>query len=328
MPGDAGPRCSLVPARPDLSAGSPEIEPDRVVPIAAHRLTFYRPPGPRPRETLVLSRPGLAGITGDIGGRFPIRTHTWPHCCSIHGEHPCMVCLTGMHHHGKSDVADLFRHVFPDPYPLVRRPVEPVDAAVILLIQPVRVAGTEPDAMGVVEGHSGLVETLDHVEPLHEGYECFATVDGFVYAASGHGEVEMSGIARIDEDRVQLRAVRCAVLHAAHPLAVLRVVVDVGKGTPPIPSVVGAEEALRRGAGIPRVRLVCVTGREPECVTHYAALLAFWYFGKGRRSHRLFPGLSGIGRAKHCGAQMAGARRHQHRPSIPRIEHQMMHDMT
>src|SRR4051794_33575606 len=108
MPGDAGPRCSLVPARPDLSAGGAELEPDRVVRIAPHRLTFHRPPGARPGTALVLSGPGLASIAGDIGGWFALRAHARRHSRPIHGEHPRMVCLARMHHHGKSDVPDLF----------------------------------------------------------------------------------------------------------------------------------------------------------------------------------------------------------------------------
>src|ERR1044071_2822559 len=202
MPGDASPRGPLVTAPPDLSAGGAEIEPDRVVRIATHRLTLHRPPGARPGKALVLSHPGLAGIARDIGGRFAIRTHARPYGCSVHWEHPCMVCLARMHDHGKSNIADLFGHVLTDPHPLFRGSVEPIDAAVILLIQPVWVAGTEPNAMGVVEGHSGRIEALDHVEPLHEGCECLAAVDGFMHASSGHGEVEMHGIARINEDRV------------------------------------------------------------------------------------------------------------------------------
>ena len=55
-----------------------------------------------------------------------------------------------MEHHRKSDVADLLRHVPPDPLPRVARPVDLVDAAVVLLIEPVGIRRMDPDAMRIV----------------------------------------------------------------------------------------------------------------------------------------------------------------------------------
>jgi hypothetical protein len=55
-----------------------------------------------------------------------------------------------MQHHRKADVADLRGHVASDALPRVARPIDAVDAAVILLIQPVGLEGMQGDAMGVL----------------------------------------------------------------------------------------------------------------------------------------------------------------------------------
>jgi len=63
--------------------------------------------------------------------------------------------------------------------------------------------------MRVVEGHVGHVEPLDDLEPLHQRRERSAAIDGFVYAPARHREVEMVRVARVDDDRMELRAVGC-----------------------------------------------------------------------------------------------------------------------
>ena len=72
-------------------------------------------------------------------------------------------------------------------------------------------------AMRVVNGDVSGVEAFNHFHPFYEGSPSFSMVERFVHAAARHGEVEMLGVARIDDDRVQFRPVRCAVLLAAHP---------------------------------------------------------------------------------------------------------------
>ncbi len=115
--------------------------------------------------------------------------------------------------------------------------------------------------MGVVDGDIGCVEPFDHSEPLHDGRPASTAVDRFVYAASGHREVEVGGIAWVDEDRVQFRSIRRAVLYAAHPLAVLWIVVDVRERFPHDAAVVGPEESLWGGAGVPCAWLAHVPWR-------------------------------------------------------------------
>ena len=84
--------------------------------------------------------------------------------------------------------------------------------------------------------------------------------------------VEVRRVARVDDDRVQLGAVGRAVLLAAHPRAVLRVVVEPGHRLPGDAAVLGAEQALRRGARVPDAGLARVAGRQPEGVVDGAAL--------------------------------------------------------
>src|SRR5262245_13522145 len=184
MSGEACPGHPFVPARPDFSAGRPEIEPDWIMPIRCHRLTFHRPPGICPWKPFVLPRPGLAGIACHVGGWLTFRAHPWPDGLAVHREYPGDIGIPRMHHHWKTNVADFLWHVLPDPYPCSRGPIEPVDATMILLVQPVRIAGTESDTVGVVKGHGSTVEALNHVEPLHEGSEGLPTINGFVHSAS------------------------------------------------------------------------------------------------------------------------------------------------
>ena len=59
-----------------------------------------------------------------------------------------------------------------------------------------------------------------------------ALVGAFEYAAARHADVEMPRVARIDVDRVQLGPIGRAVLLAAGPLGVHRVIVETRKPAP------------------------------------------------------------------------------------------------
>src|SRR4030065_107155 len=102
--------------------------------------------------------------------------------------------------------AALLGTLFPDPPPLVRRPIQPVDAAVILLIQPVRVARAEPHAMGVVNGDIGGVEARDHFHPFYDRRKAPAALHRFMHPAARHGEIKMIGIARVNDERMLFRS--------------------------------------------------------------------------------------------------------------------------
>jgi hypothetical protein len=55
-----------------------------------------------------------------------------------------------MQHERKTDVADLFRHVHTDAIPSRARALHTVDAAVVLLVDDVRVRRVHAHAMGIV----------------------------------------------------------------------------------------------------------------------------------------------------------------------------------
>src|SRR6185503_13195238 len=89
-----------------------------------------------------------------------------------------------------------------------------------------------------------------------------------MHAAARHGEIQMLGIARIDDDGVQLGPVRRAVLLGAHPGAILRIVIQAGKFIPSDAAVFAAEQALRRGPSVPNAGLVAMGGGEPESLLY------------------------------------------------------------
>src|SRR5882762_4143509 len=92
----------------------------------------------------------------------------------------------------------------------------------------------------------------------------------------------MRGIARIDDDGVQLGSVRGAVLLAPHPGAITRIVIEAGKRIPGRAAIFAAEQALWRSAGIPDARLVFMGRGEPEGVIHRPPLLSLGHFPERR----------------------------------------------
>src|SRR5712664_2938431 len=139
-----------------------------------------------------------------------------------------------------------------------------------------------------------------------------------MYSAARHGEIEMRGVARVDYDRVQLRPVRSAVLHGAHPFPVLRIVIDRGERLPCDAAVLGAEQPLRRGPWVPDARLVGVTRREPESVIDRASFLSTRGLIKRGRPRGFPPGAPEFGGANHGGTEVAGLRRRKQRSGVAR----------
>src|SRR6266702_8844378 len=102
-------------------------------------------------------------------------------------------------------------------------------------------------------------------------------------AADGDADVEVPGIARIDVDRVQRRAAgRPWVLLAADPRRAHRVGVESRDAVPGDAAVLGAEQARRRDARVPRAGRGRVPGRKPENVNHREPFFALRGLGKGR----------------------------------------------
>src|SRR5207253_4814889 len=105
-------------------------------------------------------------------------------------------------------------------------------------------------------------------------------------AAARHADIEPARLARIDQDRMELRAVGRAVLLAAGPLPVHRVLVEAAHALPARPAVLGAEQALRRGARVPDAGFVGMAGGQPEHMIDGAAARRL---GETRRRRRLGP---------------------------------------
>src|SRR6266566_4830039 len=112
---------------------------------------------------------------------------------------------------------------------------------------------------------------------------------------------------------MELGAVGRAVLLAAGPLPVHRVLVETRHPLPAGSAVLGAEQALRRSAGIPDTLFVGMAWGQPEDMIDGPAAGCL---GEARRRDRLGPALAEIARAKHRRAEMPCAGGDQQGPPI------------
>src|SRR5881398_2672908 len=85
----------------------------------------------------------------------------------------------------------------------------------------------------------------------------------FEDAATGHADIHMLGIARIDQDGMKLRPVRRSVLIATAPCLALRMFVEAVDAMPVRAAIIRAEQPLRRSAGIPCSWLAGMSRGEP-----------------------------------------------------------------
>ena len=137
-----------------------------------------------------------------------------------------------MDNHREADVSDRFRHVFADPHPSIGRAIQAIDAAMVLLIQPVRIARAQADTVRIMERHCARIESFDDLEPFDQRDEGLASVHRFMDAAAGHRKIEVLGVTRINNDGMKLGPVRSAVLDGAHPFDVLGILIDIGERRP------------------------------------------------------------------------------------------------
>ncbi len=149
-----------------------------------------------------------------------------------------------------------------------------------------------------------------------------ARIGRFEDAAARHPDVEMLRITRVDQDRVELRAIRRAVLVAAAPGLALRMLVEAVDAHPGRAAVGRAEESLRRRARVPHARLRRVARRQPERVVDAARAARL----ERRRRGGLLPRPAAIGGAEHRRAEVARARGDEERLPVARILHRVMHD--
>lgn len=84
----------------------------------------------------------------------------------------------------------------------------------------------------------------------------------------------MVGVARVDDDRVELAAVRRLILIAAGPFFAVGMVVELLHLVPGQAAVGRLEETLRRDAGVPDASFGRMARGQPEDVIDDAAFLA------------------------------------------------------
>src|SRR6266550_3932271 len=169
MRGETFPRASFIAASPNLSAAGAKVNADGRSLIGCHRLSFDRQPRLRFRQPGCLALPRFAAVDRTINRRLARRRRSRPDSGSIHRKHPNGVRLAWMDDHRKPDGANALRHARADVLPSLRGTVEPVNAAVILLIKTVRQDRMQFRAVGrsvlVIAApclsHRVLVEAID-----------------------------------------------------------------------------------------------------------------------------------------------------------------------
>src|SRR5262245_3037168 len=135
MRGDLAESSAFVRARPHFAAGRAQIQTVRLRVVAAERLALHREPALLLREAFVLPLPALPGIARAKDGGLTVGARARPHRGAVHRKHPRASLIARVRNDGEADVADRLRHLFADAVPLLAGPIEPIDAAMILLPQ-------------------------------------------------------------------------------------------------------------------------------------------------------------------------------------------------
>src|SRR5205085_5251944 len=108
-------------------------------------------------ERAIETPPARATVPGRVDGRLAADGGARPHGLAVHRQHPGGVGIPGVHHDRKSDVADLLRHRRADRLTATHGAIEPVDAIVVLLIEPVGFRLVLHHAVRIVaKGYIGL----------------------------------------------------------------------------------------------------------------------------------------------------------------------------
>src|SRR5689334_10537721 len=145
MLGNAFPILALVSAHPQLAARRAKVKTYRITAIAAHRLSFDRPPRLFFWHASISTLPGFAAVMRNVDSRPSVGACARPYLGAIHREHPCCLVVAWVHRHRKADIADFFRHVSTDTNPGLRWPVNAINTAVILLVDAIWIAGAHAE---------------------------------------------------------------------------------------------------------------------------------------------------------------------------------------
>ena len=230
-----------------------------------------------------------------------------------------------MQHDRKADIADLLWHGFADALPAPLRAIQAVDAAVILLVEPLGSARMLHHAMRIVtERHARVGQEVRRTAFVERG-PVAAGVGGLEHAADRDRDVQVPRVARVHENGVQELPVRRA---ERRPLRAHRMVVEPGHRFPVLAAVRGAKQSRRGTAGVPGRPLGMVAGREPEDALHGACFLAVVDLAKSGRSRGLAPTAAAIGRAEHGRPEMPGLGRQQQHPWLARILYYVVNDVA
>ena len=273
----------------------------------------------RPRSCL---RQRPARIAGDVHRRLAADRGSRPNGRAVHREYPRGVRIGGIEHDREADVADLLRHRGADAAPAPRGPVDTIDAAVILLIEPVRQRRMHDDAVRIVtEGNIGVRQEIRR-DSLVERRPVAPAIGRLEHASDRDPEIQVLRIARIDDHRMQQLAAGRA--ESGRPLRAHRVIVESGDGLPGVSTVGRTEEPRRRAARVPGAFLGRVTGCQPEDCVDRPGRLALRHLAKRGRLARFLPMTAAIGRAEHRGPEMTRLRPHQQHFGVARILHDVM----
>src|SRR5438067_7032214 len=238
-------RTTFVPASPYFTGRCAEIETRRIARVGRHRLPFDGPPRLCLGQAMVQSFPRAAAVTRSIHGGTAAGRSSRPYRRAIHRKNPQRVGIARMRDDRKADMADATRHRRANVLPLVVRPVDSEDAAVILLIQTIRMPGGKAHAMWIVsEFCLGIRKKIGTQAPVQR-LPIHACVNGLEDAARRHRDVNMFSVARIDENRMQRRSVRWTVLVAAAPRLTLRMTIEAVDAFPCRAAVQRTEQAMR-----------------------------------------------------------------------------------
>ncbi len=161
--------------------------------------------------------------------------------------------------------------------------IEPIDAAVILLVQPVGQRRVLSHAVRVVAEwrrwlrQKGCFDAGIERAPIGPRHRSIRT------RLHSTCRYTCGSIARVDEYGMQRRTVGRAVLVAAAPRLAHRMLVESIDAAPCRAAIVGSKQSLRRSAGVPHARLRSMSGRKPESVVDDSSAT----FAKGWRAASL-----------------------------------------
>ncbi len=197
----------------------------------------------------------------------------------------------------------------------------------VLLIQPIRLSRVHDDAMRIVTEHRVWIREKVGLAAFIQRRPVLAAVGGLEHAAARNADVQMPGVARIDQDRMHQLAVR-RTLRSRRPLRAHRVIVESCNRRPTDAGVLRPKQTRRRRPGIPDARLTCMPGRQPEYAFNSARGLALFTLPKRRRLRRLLPLTTSISRSEYSRTEVSGLRRHQHDVRCARVLHDVMNDVA